>query len=305
MTEILTVLVVEDDPDDILFLKFFLNKLYTTGIDAKLTITHSLKEALAALNEKEYDIIITDLFLPDSQGLDTFLEIQKKADANPIIIVGGLTEDEVVREAIKLGAQDYLPKSDLTVGLFSRIILHAIERHRLHESLKALSFTDELTGVYNRRGFFTLLEQQLALARRMKKGFYLFLIDLDYLKQINDSYGHLMGDRALIDTAKCLKSSFRRHDLVGRLGGDEFAVVATNASNESGVSLIKSLQSRVQEYNCRIKEPYKLSFSLGKAYFDGISELTLDELVQQADKELYQAKKLAHEKIVNNHELPG
>jgi two-component system, cell cycle response regulator len=297
MTELLCILVIEDDPEDVFFLTNTLNKLEDKGIAPQLKITANLEEAIKALNDRAFDIIITDLYLPDSQGLDTFLEIQKRADAAPIIIVGGSTEDESVRDAIKLGAQDYLAKSDLNVGLLSRIIHHAIERHRLHESLKALSFTDELTGVYNRRGFITLLEQQMALARRMKKGFYLFIVDLDYLKQINDTYGHLVGDRALTDTARCLRSSFRRHDIVGRIGGDEFAIVAINASVESGDYLKQHMLEKLKDYNTHINEPYRLSFSIGKAYCDGVHELSLDELIQLADSELYQEKRLTHERL--------
>jgi two-component system, cell cycle response regulator len=297
MTEILSMLVIESDPDAVFFLTTTLNKLKEKGIEPHLQFTTSLEETMKMLSEQEFDIIITDLYLIDSQGLDTFLEIQKRADATPILIVGKSGEDEIVRDAIKLGAQDYLPKSDLNVGLLSRIISHAIERHRLHESLKALSFTDELTGVYNRRGFITLLEQQMALARRMKKGFYLFIIDLDYLKQINDTYGHLVGDRALIDTAKCLRSSFRHHDIVGRIGGDEFAIVAINAGQESGAYLKQRMLEKVQDYNRQIQEPYRLSFSIGKAYFDGVRHLSLDELIQLADKELYLDKRLSHEKF--------
>jgi two-component system, cell cycle response regulator len=295
MRELLSILVIEGDPDDILFITSSLNKLQAKEIEAKISVATNLDEAVKALNDKEFDIIIADLFLPDSQGLETFLEVQKRADSIPIIIVGKSAEETLVRETIKLGAQDYLPKADLNVGLLSRIIRHAIERHRLHESLKALSFTDELTGVYNRRGFLTLLEQQISLARRTKKGFYLFLVDLDYLKQINDTYGHLVGDRALIDMANCLRASFRRHDIIGRIGGDEFAVVAINASVESGESLKQHMVDKVQDYNLLVKEPYKLTFGIGKAYYDGVREISLDELFQEADSELYLEKRLSHE----------
>lgn len=294
MAQILSILVVEDDPDDVILLTSILKKLPSKELIPQLFFAKTVEEATQALGQHLYDVIITDLYLPDSQGVDTFLEIQKKGGATPIIIVGASAEDEAANEAIKLGAQDYLPKLDLNVGLFARIIQHAIERHRLHESLKALSFTDELTGVYNRRGFFTLLEQQISLARRTKKGFYLFLIDFDYLKEINDTYGHLEGDRALIETAKCLRDSFRQHDIIGRIGGDEFAVVAINASVESGERLTSEMMNQLKNYNALFAAPYQLAFSVGKAYFDCAEELTLDKLMQQADSELYQDKRFNH-----------
>jgi len=294
MTDSLSILVIESDPNAILFLLTAQNTLQTKGIEPQFRFASNLDEGLNALNDRKFDIIITDLYVNDSQGLNTFIEIQKRTDSIPIIIVGESTEDELELEAIKLGAQDFLPKSDLNVGLLARTILHAIERHRLHENLKALSFTDELTGVYNRRGFFTFLEQQIALARRMQEGFYLFIIDFDYLKHINDSYGHLIGDRALIDMAQCLRTSFRRHDITGRIGGDEFGVIVINAGIENGDFLKQHLFEKLREYNTHIQEPYRLSFSIGKAYFDGMRELTINDLFSEADSNLYQEKLLTH-----------
>ncbi len=300
MIEQLNFLIIEDDPDDIFFLTNALNKLQARDIEPNILISKSLKEGLQTLTDKSFDLIIMDLYLPDSQGIDTFLEVQKRAVSIPILIVGGASHEDIVRETIKLGAQDYLPKADLTPALLSRIIHHAIERHRLHESLKALSFTDELTGLYNRRGFLTLLEQQLSLSRRTKKGFHLFFVDLDYLKHINDTYGHLVGDRALIDMAKCLRSSFRRHDIIGRIGGDEFGIVVINSSLENGDYLQNLLLERVETYNNKIHEPYRIAFSIGKVYFDGLQEGTLDELFQQADEELYKAKRISHSTHMKN-----
>lgn len=297
MKEKLRFLIIEDDPDDIFFLTNVFEKLQARDIEPNLQISKSLEEALLALLDATFDLIILDLYLPDSQGIDTFLEIQKRALSIPILIVGGASHEEIIRETIKMGAQDYLPKSDLTPGLLDRVIHHAIERHRLYESLKALSFTDELTGLYNRRGFLTLLEQQLSLARRTKKGFYLFFVDLDHLKQINDTYGHLVGDRALIDMAKCLRSSFRRHDIIGRLGGDEFGIVVINSSVENGAYLISLMLERVETYNNKIHEPYRIAFSVGKVFYDGHTDKTIDEIFQKADEDLYKAKRLAHKAL--------
>lgn len=294
MKEHLSILIIEDDADEVLFLTSSLNKLKAKDIETQLRITHTLEEALQVLSDGSFDLIITDLYLPDSQGLDTFLEVQKRALSMPIIIVGGSTDEELVRETIKLGAQDYLPKADLNAELLSRIIHHAIERNRLHDCLKSLSFTDELTALYNRRGFMTLLEQQISLSLRTKKGFYLFLVDLDYLKQINDTYGHLVGDHALIDMAKCLRSSFRRHDIIARIGGDEFAVIAINVSEENGEEIKNKMFEHLEAYNNKIHQPYRIAFSVGKTYYDGLHAMSLDELLLLVDQDLYKDKRLKH-----------
>ena len=294
MPEPLSILLIEGDPDKISFLTALLNKLQLKEIDLKLQVLPTLHASLQILENSKFDIIITNLYLSDSQGLATFLEIQKKADPIPIIIVGEDSEEELIKEAIRLGAQDSLPKEDLTVELLARMIHHAIERHHLLERLKIFSFTDELTHVYNRRGFITLLEQHISLSRRMQKGFYLFLIDLDRLKLINDTYGHLAGDKALIDTAHCLYTSYRRHDIIGRIGGDEFGVVALDIASEYGEPLRQHLLNNIELYNAQSSEPYHLSLSIGKAYFDPQKEIDFDTLFQQADQDLYAAKRLSH-----------
>lgn len=297
MANSLSILIIESNPESISFLITSLNKLQSQGIHPEIKISFNLKEAMQILSSQTFDILLMDLYLQDSQGIETFIEVQKKTNATPIIIVGSSKEDEVTEEAIKLGAQDYLPLFDLNGALLSRIIHHAIERHRLHESLKALSFTDELTKVYNRRGLFTLLEQQIALAKRMKNGFYLFIIDLDHLKHINDTYGHLIGDHALIEAAKCLRSSLRQHDIIGRIGGDEFAAIALNIGRDRGHFLKQHMLEKLTEYNAHLKEPYHLSFSVGMAYFDGKQSTSVDALLQEADHDLYKEKRLSHEKL--------
>ena len=103
--------------------------------------------------------------------------------------------------------------------------------------------TDELTGLYNRRGFFNVAEQQIRLAFRMKKELLLFFIDLDHFKKINDEYGHRAGDQALVDLTGILKATFRDSDILGRVGGDEFVVMAFEAQQEI-IENIKSFSER-------------------------------------------------------------
>jgi len=289
--EELNVLLIDDNLDDVLLFQKTWKQL-----PKKYQLTHvrSLKKAFILLNGTPFNLILLDLSLPDSQGIDTLSALQQRVSSAPIIVVGCLSDQKNSREVIHAGAQDYLSKEEITPNLLERIIEYAIERQLLRESLKTLSFTDELTSLYNRRGFMTLLEQQIALSKRIKKGFYLFAIDLDHLKQINDTFGHPTGDKALISAAQCLKASFRHYDVLGRIGGDEFAVVAIYSVNGSSDYLKKRLFENVEAYNTQAREPFQLSFSVGAVYFDGIHDSTLDDLFKEADLELYKDKKLAH-----------
>lgn len=288
----LFLLLIEDDPDDIYLFQKYLEAC--NEIPIHLTVATSLAEGVQSLLANKYDLIVTDLYLPDSDGLDTFLEVQRRANSLPIIIVGGIKDEDLAHKAVTLGAQDYLPKIDLSGDLLKRVFRYAIERQRLHENLRTLSFTDELTKLYNRRGFLTLLEQHLDLAKRTKKGFFLFTIDLDYLKAINDTYGHATGDQALISTARCLLTAFRTHDIIGRIGGDEFAVLSLNISSDNGNTLKQHLLDKVKAFNLHSNEPFQLSLSIGKTFFDPISSFSTEELLKQADEDLYKEKKLNH-----------
>jgi diguanylate cyclase (GGDEF)-like protein len=189
------------------------------------------------------------------------------------------------------GAQDYLLKDEVEATVLARAVRHAIERHRLLSALQSLSLIDDLTGLYNRRGFADLGEQHLKLARRTARGVTIVFIDLDRFKTINDSLGHHVGDRALIQVAELLRTTFRRSDIIARLGGDEFAVLALEASGESAELLIDRLRERFQEFNRDAREPYRLSVSIGMARQEGDMRMRLEDLLASADNAMYEEKR--------------
>ncbi len=165
------------------------------------------------------------------------------------------------------------------------------ERRRLEEELRALSLIDELTSLYNRRGFFNLAQQQLKLAKRTKRRPLFFIADLDGLKQINDTYGHEKGDMALIDAAGIMKETFRESDIIGRIGGDEFAGVMLEDSNASAGILAARFQENLDAHNAKSTRPYKLSISIGIAHCGPDSSPSIDELLKKADKLMYEQKR--------------
>lgn len=165
------------------------------------------------------------------------------------------------------------------------------ERKQAEEKLRSLSITDELTGLYNRRGFFTLAEQQLKLADRMKRGMLLLFADLDNLKWINDTFGHDEGDLALIEIANILKETFRKSDITARIGGDEFVVLAIEAHRNSANILTTRLQENLKAHNAKRGRGYELSLSMGIARYDPESPCPIDKLISLADKSMYQEKR--------------
>ena len=159
------------------------------------------------------------------------------------------------------------------------------------ETLNTMSLTDELTGLCNRRGFFTLAQQQMKVTERTKKDMLLFFADLDKLKHINDTLGHQEGDKALIEAATILKEVFRESDIIGRMGGDEFAILAIDTTDETREVLIKRLQNYLDDYNRPEGRNYTLYLSIGIAHYDPEKPSTLDELMAQADTLMYEQKR--------------
>jgi diguanylate cyclase (GGDEF)-like protein/PAS domain S-box-containing protein len=168
------------------------------------------------------------------------------------------------------------------------------DRKTFEEKLHSLSTTDDLTGLLNRRGFFSLALQQLKVANRTKIGFLLLYLDLDGLKKINDMFGHPEGDQALVETTAILREIFRESDIIGRLGGDEFAVLAlerTRDAEEEEQSILKRIRESVETRNARPGRRYALSLSAGINTYDPERPCSLDEFISRVDSIMYEEKK--------------
>lgn len=188
----------------------------------------------------------------------------------------------------------------IAVGLLAAVIVTFLkarknieERDRAEGMLRLLSLSDELTGLYNRRGFSTLSEQQFRIASRDKKPLLLVSADLDGLKDINDTFGHTEGDLALIETATILKECVRKSDIVARIGGDEFVLLLTAGDKGFDISkLVDRLQKLIEKHNKKSIHRWKIFISIGFASRSPDSGQSLDDLIVQADKMMYEQKRL-------------
>jgi diguanylate cyclase (GGDEF)-like protein len=187
----------------------------------------------------------------------------------------------------------------MALGLLALVLASSFQAHRsmqerarAEEQLRQLSFTDDLTGLYNRRGFIALAEQQKRVAARDEKPIMLVSVDLDGLKRINDTFGHKEGDTAIAETARILKESFRGADLVARVGGDEFAVLLTGGAAEfDGEKLDERLREIVGRHNGTSDREYALSLSAGFARLDAAETETFEEWLHRADTMMYEEKR--------------
>jgi diguanylate cyclase (GGDEF)-like protein/PAS domain S-box-containing protein len=164
------------------------------------------------------------------------------------------------------------------------------ERERSQIELRARSLQDELTGLYNRRGFMTLAGQHYRLALRTEQEFALLYVDLDDLKVINDTFGHAQGDLAIRAVARALEQTFRESDILARIGGDEFVVLFTDHDLPSVKAPIARLQENLKQTNANAAGLSKLSVSVGVAYFDPRHPVQIDDLLAQADGDMYAHK---------------
>jgi diguanylate cyclase (GGDEF)-like protein len=181
------------------------------------------------------------------------------------------------------------PESRQRSDLLMRAVHCAAKQYVVQAELGNLALSDELTGLYNRRGFYALADRQLKLGRRSGRAMLLFFIDVDGLKQINDSRGHTEGDWALKRTAEMLRKTFRDSDIIARLGGDEFAVLAIEASGHSEATMLARLQGYLDAVNAG-ETRCNISLSVGVARFDHRDATSIAELMTQADQAMYKQK---------------
>jgi diguanylate cyclase (GGDEF)-like protein len=281
------ILLLEDNPGDA---RLFTEKLKDIS-SQRYEITHvsSLDEGLSILADKAIDIILLDLGLPDSQRLDTLIKLKSQVLEIPIVVLTGIDDEEIALCAVQQGAQDYLVKQKINAEVIFRVIRFAIERQKLQDAVRSLALIDDLTGLFNRRGFFTLAEHHLKLAERMHKNFYLIFSDIDDMKKINDIFGHIQGDLVLKKVADILRYSFRDSDIIARIGGDEFVVLIPDTGDYSAERTINRFQKNINKYNK--KEKKNLSLSMGMANFHPNLKFSLQDLLDKADKHLYEEKK--------------
>jgi diguanylate cyclase (GGDEF)-like protein len=258
-------------------------------------------EAIEMARELHPQLVVMDVSLRgEVDGIDAACAIQEEAPV-PVIFLTGHTDPETLQRAVSTGPLGYLIKPFEETDLRCAIEV-AIHKHRsdlarrereetLRRSAENLSLIDELTQLKNRRGFFELGEQALKIARREQHTMALFFMDLDGLKQINDTLGHMSGDDALRDTAAVLRHTFRGSDIVARLGGDEFVALAHLNSELDVETLCARLREHLQEFNSARTRPYQVDLSIGATLVDDPADQDLEAFIARADEAMYREKR--------------
>ncbi|MGC2419719.1 MAG: GGDEF domain-containing protein [Candidatus Acidiferrales bacterium] len=204
-------------------------------------------------------------------------------------------EVDQIAKALRSGTRD----SDALRLAVHPAVWSAVRQTIVERELRYLALTDDMTCLFNRRGFFAAATQQLKLAQRYARSALLFFCDVDNLKQINDSYGHREGDLALVRIADALERAFRDSDVLARLGGDEFAALALETSGEDEGIILLRLEESIKKSNAD-ESRYTLSLSVGMARFDPERPISLGELMEKADRNMYEQKRNRPRLRLNN-----
>lgn len=236
------------------------------------------------------DVLLLDLGSNQQRCRETVQAARAAAPDIPMVILAEYEDEVLAVDCLRQGAQDFLSRDRLDRVALAKSLRYSIERHRLQKNLHDLSLRDDLTGLYNRRGFMALAEQHLRILQR-KGAALLVYVDLDDLKLINDSHGHLEGNRALVVTANVLRACFRQSDILARVGGDEFCVLMTDATQDSAEQVRRRLESRIDFINGLSSWNFRISLSVGMADVPAIFQPPLEQLLRIADTQMYEEKR--------------
>jgi len=229
-----------------------------------------------------------------TETLESLLSSALRSDDNELDQI--LSALEEISNSLKSGAAS----SGSIDNVLERAASCAIRQSLLDREIRSLAVTDELTSLYNRRGFLASAMHQLKLAHRHSQDGILLFFDMDNLKGINDAFGHREGDLAIIRAADALEETFRDSDILARLGGDEFAVLASEASMSNREAIVARLDRSLEKANAE-ESRYKLSLSIGIARFDPDTAGSLGELMARADQDMYANKRDRTRSALSRH----
>jgi two-component system cell cycle response regulator len=304
----ITILSLEDSDDDF----EILNAILSDHKQISIFRSSSIEDALQVLQQNHFDLILLDYLLSDGNGLDFLKRMEKEGLEIPAVVITGQGDEMIAKQVIQAGAYDYLPKNRIGEKSLLRVLTNTLEKARLkreiknaQEKLAMMSIRDELTGLYNRRYFNEVVEKEVSRAMRYETDLVLCMIDLDYFKKINDTYGHLAGDMTLSEIAGMLKKCVRQSDLCCRYGGEEFTVIMTNTDTKGAEKLSerfrKMVAHRLFQYN---SSKFHCTVSVGIAAYQPELKQSSTELVEAADKALYQAKAQGRNRVITIDVLP-
>ncbi len=291
------ILLVDDDLADREIIKRTLSR--NIG-EFELIEANSAEEGLKAAELESFDVLLLDYRMPEVDGIEMVIELRSKPNlGETAIVMMSATDDEVLAlSCLQAGAQDFIPKNEITATKLKRAIIQAKKRFELEKKVydsfcqvRELAEKDSLTGLSNRYHFEEALKVSIDNNKRFQSNIALLLLDLDHFKNVNDTYGHEVGDKLLKYVVNLVKQCLRGNELFGRLGGDEFAIFITGLNLISGATsvaqrIIKSLENPIEIDGHTIQCGVSIGIALHPQ-----NASTAESLTKYADIAMYRAKK--------------
>ncbi len=293
-----TAFILEDDDFDAAVTTELLQRCQDNPMTVRRVKV--LKDALSTLSRSFFDVALVDLNVPDSDGLETIEEVLRINPHIPIIVLSGEENVDIALKALRLGAQDFLVKTEANQHVLNRSITYACQRKRKEQVLLTQAYRDALTGLSNRAHLFERWRRALARAKRHHSKLGVFILDLNRFKTVNDQHGHNIGDALLCHVAQQILDVVRVSDIVARLGGDEFVIIAEDTKDEEAIEIVRKRMIERISGSFKmddLKIPY--SVSVGCAIADPEVEDDLMSVLGVADRKMYEMKLKCHE---NDHD---
>ena len=291
------ILIVDDSEPTA---EFYSLSLQNAGMETEV-VTNPL-DIMRYMVEFEPDLILMDLYMPKCSGgeLAELIRQQEGYVGTPIVFLSAETNPEAQIEAMSYGADEFLTKPVRIRHLIS-VVKIRVQRFR---QVKSLIVRDSLTGLYNHTHTKELLQREVNLSSRNGKPLQFAMIDIDHFKQVNDNYGHPVGDCVIKILARLLKQSLRSTDIIGRYGGEEFAVIFPDTSEKEAEQIINKIRQNFSEIVVASEHgDVTCTFSAGIAGYPALKSSA--EITQSADEALYYSKRSGRNVVSLSHSVPN
>jgi len=289
MNEKSSILIVDDNSDNIRVLGTILRQH-----NYRVVIAQNGLQALKTLDITKVDLVLLDIMMPGIDGFETCRRIKENTDweAIPIIFLTAKVEESEIVKGLELGAVDYITKPFNTQVLLARVKTH-VQLYQYYQLLRAQACLDGLTQIANRLKFETVLVDEWHRALRTEGYLAVLMIDIDYFKALNDTYGHLAGDQVLKQVAATIdKLAKRASDFVARYGGEEFVVILPNTQLQEALLIAENIRRAIEALAIENKNTTlgQITISLGAAATIPNATMQPMQLIDKADQQLFIAK---------------
>ena len=288
-----TILIIDDTLSNLDIVSDFL-------IDYDVIAINNGADAISIIHSEKIDLILLDIIMPDMDGYELckLLKDDNSTEHIPIIFLTSKSDEDSIEMAYDIGGIDYVTKPFKPKELLAKV-KRELYLQDLQEELKLLASTDPMTKLFNRRYFTEMSESLLDLAKREKTQSAIIMLDIDKFKNINDTYGHKVGDDVIISLSKTLQEFTRKSDVVSRWGGEEFVILLPNTDLDGALTIAEKIRVTVENLVLLVEENKDLKFtvSIGVSTVYSENDLNIEASINRADIALYTAKKSGRNKV--------